>query len=244
MNAYYKQAEHWQPAENVGVVVAAREGVGGHSEVREWQGLEQVHGSVVHRVGAGGVVPTRGGESQSESGSEILRGDGLYTTEVGVGLFVRTADCLPVFLLGVDSRGQATEVGIVHAGWRGLAAGVVENGVGCFSAAPASISAFLGPAIGPCHFEVGEDVYAAFQQTTPQAEMAACFRATGSADAMKETGKFMADLFRLAAGRLRRAGVTRIAADTRCTYCHSDNLYSYRRDKGEARMVNGIYLRF
>ena len=160
----------WRPAPNVTVVfggpqdlrrdaagVATRRAqlAAAHPQVHHWQWLQQVHGTVVHSVSAA---------------TEPLTGDGLHTAEPGLALCVLTADCLPVLLMAHDSRTfLATEVGIAHAGWRGLAAGVLENCLAQFKGTPDTMVAVLGPAIGPCHFVVGADVLAAFQRQLPVA---------------------------------------------------------------------------
>src|SRR5690606_28362706 len=116
-----------------------------------------------------------------------------------------TADCLPVLLCDVDG----TVVAAAHAGWRGLAAGVLERTVEAMDVAPAHVLAWLGPAIGPDAFEVGEEVRTAFLAADPGAEEA--FRPG------EGVGKWMADLFALARRRLERAGVTKVSGGGRCT---------------------------
>ena len=253
-------------------------------EVRHWQWLKQVHGTKVCSVGAdlgdglGNRSPFEGepvkqGRSptlsrwgvDAQNRHPALEADGLHTGEVGVGLCVLTADCLPVLLAAVEpDSGLATEVGILHAGWRGLAGGVVEAGVARFRSPASRLSAFLGPAIGPCHYEVGEEVYDAFREGMPTEALQDAFTSCGSpvhqgkgagAGAGTGTGtgtstemetkdkKYMADLHSLARWCLQRAGVERIDTDSRCTYCHPELFYSHRRDGVCGRMLSAIYLR-
>jgi polyphenol oxidase len=138
-----------------------------------------------------------------------------------VACAVMIADCLPVLL--ADARGRA--VGAAHAGWRGLAAGVVQNAVNRLRRRledpAADIIAWLGPAIGPQRFEVGPDVLAAMQASLPQA--ADAFVATGDS-------KYHADLFALARQALGQANVDRVSGGGVCTASNAERFYSYRRD--------------
>src|SRR5262249_8723310 len=134
---------------------------------------------------------------------------------------VLTADCLPV--LFTDREGAV--VAVAHAGWRGLAAGVLEAAVDAMRVAPPSIMAWLRPAIGPRAFEVGADVFAAFCADDPGAS--ACFTATRPA-------KWNADLYALARRRLMRAGVTAVYGGGSCTLNERELFYSYRRGGAEA----------
>ena len=143
-----------------------------------------------------------------------------------------TADCLPVLL--TDRGGNA--VGIAHAGWRGLAAGVIEATVGeliRIGADSRSLLAWLGPAIGPAAFEVGADVHAAFCDSDPGA---AVFFAAG------RPGKWHADLYGLARRRLELAGIARVHGGGYCTYTETDRFFSYRRERDSGRMATAIWL--
>ena len=146
---------------------------------------------------------------------------------------VLSADCLPV--LFADRRGSV--VAAAHAGWRGLASGVLEAAVASMRTAPADVLAWLGPAIGPGAFEVGRDVYAAFCDR--DAAASACFVAA-------RDGKWLADLYALAARALVRAGVdpSAIHGGGRCTYTERASFYSYRRGGADraARMATLIWL--
>jgi hypothetical protein len=146
---------------------------------------------------------------------------------------VLSADCLPVLL--ADRRGSV--VAAAHAGWRGLAAGVLEAAIGSMQIDPAELLAWLGPAIGPDAFEVGPDVYAAF-----------CDRdaAAGASFVATREGKWHADLYALARRALGRAGVeaASIHGGGRCTYTERGSFHSYRRGGGDraARMATLIWL--
>jgi YfiH family protein len=142
---------------------------------------------------------------------------------------VLTADCMPVFLC--DESGH--RVGVAHAGWRGLAAGVLENAVAALGTEPSRVLAWMGPAIGPEVFEVGAEVREAF--VAVEARAAQAFRPHGA-------GKFLADLYVLARQRLDRAGVTRVTGGGYCTFTESDRFFSYRRAKLSGRMAAVIWI--
>ena len=156
-------------------------------------------------------------------------GDAAYTRRAGVVCAVLTADCLP--LLICDRAG--TQIAATHAGWRGLAAGVVEATLERFAGDRSNIQVWLGPAIGPAAFEVGDDVYMAFTMTDPAARGA--FVKCGSK-------RWLADLYELARQRLRSAGVTRVSGGNWCTYADPKRFYSYRRDGKTGRMASLIWL--
>jgi polyphenol oxidase len=141
------------------------------------------------------------------------------------------ADCMPV--LFTDLAGS--RVAAAHAGWRGLAGGVIENTLAALTADGLAVSkllAYLGPAIGPAAFEVGPDVYEAFVSRHP--EDAAAFTA-------HRPGKWRADLFALARAVLGRAGVTCVFADELCTLSDAERFYSYRRERITGRMAALIW---
>ena len=142
---------------------------------------------------------------------------------------VMTADCLPVLLC--DRAG--TVVAAAHAGWRGLAGGILQNTVAAMQADPGEIMAYLGPAIGPDAFEVGEDVRETFCRLHSAAENA--FEGIGG-------GKYLADIYALARQTLRREGVNLIYGGTHCTVLERDTFFSYRRDGQTGRMVSMIWL--
>lgn len=176
--------------------------------------LRQVHGTVVVDAGAAGNTTTA---------------DAAWTCRAETVCAVMTADCLPV--LFCDRAG--TTVAAAHAGWRGLAAGVLEAAIGAMNVAPGELLAWLGPAIGPANFSVGEDVRAAFVVPDPAA--AAAFAAHGS-------GKWLADIYALASRRLAAAGITAISGGGWCTLADQERFYSYRRDGVTGRMATLVWL--
>lgn len=164
----------------------------------------------------------------------MVEADALYTDQAVRALGILTADCLPVALC--DRAGR--EVAVAHAGWRGLCAGVLENTLARFRAPRDQLLAWLGPAIGPCHFEVGGEVRDAF--------LAAAEDSTGDAiDAAfqpgKAPGKWMADLYAIARARLRAAGVEAVHGGGCCTYCEPALFYSYRRERVTGRFATVIW---
>jgi len=181
----------------------------GLPEAPRW--LEQVHGTRVLRA------------EEAD-----CRADGRYSNRPGEVCAVLTADCLPVLLC--DRAGR--EVAAVHAGWRGLLEGVVEAALDCFQAPPSAIMAWLGPAIGPTAFEVGDEVRGAFVARDP-----------GAADAFRPAGgRWLADLYRLARRRLAARGVTAVHGSGFCTHDDPRRFYSYRRDGRTGRMASLIWL--
>jgi polyphenol oxidase len=176
--------------------------------------LRQVHGCEVARGGAD--------RSGCEADASVATGPGLVCA-------VLTADCLPLLLC--DRAG--TRVGAVHAGWRGLAAGVVEAAVASMAIAPADLLAWLGPAIGPDAFEVGDEVRAAFLAYDPGA--AAAFRPSSS-------GRWLADIDLVARRRLLALGVGQVWGGGYCTLTDTERFFSYRRDGATGRMASLIWL--
>ncbi|HEY7788366.1 MAG TPA: peptidoglycan editing factor PgeF [Casimicrobiaceae bacterium] len=152
------------------------------------------------------------------------RADAAVTRDANVVLAVRAADCLPVLLA---ERGGLV-VGIAHAGWRGLAAGVLENAIAAMNCDPARIVAWFGPAIGRFAFEVGADVRDAFLGADSAAQAAF---ADGS------QGKWFADLEALARMRLSRAGVTSTHGGGMCTMSDPARFFSFRRERATGRMA-------
>jgi len=155
--------------------------------------------------------------------------DGAWTDRRGVVLAVLTADCMPIFLC--DRKG--TQIALVHAGWRGLAAGVVEEGVRALRVPARELLAHLGPGIGSEAYEVGEDVRDVF--VGRDANAASAFRAVGA-------GKWHADMYALARLRLRDLGVEAITGGEHCTAREREVFYSYRRDGVTGRMASLLWL--
>jgi hypothetical protein len=177
--------------------------------------LEQVHGIGV--VDHAGPVPAP------------PRADAACATGRGLVCAVMTADCLPVAF--ADRRG--TRVALAHAGWRGLAGGVLEATIAALGVPPADLHAWLGPAIGPDAFEVGAEVREAFLSRSPAA--AACFRSN-------ERGRQQADLCALARLALARAGVVSVHGGGWCTHGDAARFYSFRRDGITGRMATLAWL--
>jgi YfiH family protein len=185
--------------------------------------LEQVHGTRVCDTDADGVWRAEG----------VPCADAAVTRIRSRPLAIMTADCLPVVL--ADDAGRV--LGVAHAGWRGLAAGVLENTLSVMRRrAPESSGwrAWLGPAIGQAAFEVGDEVRAAF--VGPDPEAAACFTRWPG------TGRWHADLAGLARLRLARAGVARIELSGECTHQRADRYFSYRREARTGRQVTLAWL--
>jgi YfiH family protein len=182
--------------------------------------LSQVHGTtVVEADGAAG----------REAGAPAPQADAAVTRQAGRVLAVLVADCLPVLL----ARRDGAAVAVAHAGWRGLAAGVLEATIAAIGGAGDDLLAWLGPAIGPARFEVGEEVRNAFCER--DAPAAAAF-------ARNARGRWQCDLQQLARRRLSALGVRSIHGDPRCSYTHSESFYSFRRDGVTGRMAALIWL--
>lgn len=176
--------------------------------------LEQVHGTVVANADMASCLP--------QADACIAR----HRESVCV---VMTADCLPVLLC--DQQGSV--VGAAHAGWKGLAAGVIEATVRAMDVAPQHLMAWLGPAISQDAFEVGAEVRAAFVGMDPQA---------ASAFVPGQNGKWFADIYALARLRLNALGITQIYGGGYCTYREREKFFSYRRDGVTGRMGTFIWL--
>jgi polyphenol oxidase len=155
--------------------------------------------------------------------------DAAYATAPGRVCAVMTADCLPVVL--ADRSG--TRVGIAHAGWRGLAAGVIEATVAALRCKSSDLLAWLGPAIGPQAFEVGSDVREVFVLQSAAAD--ACF-------APNDRGRYQADIYSLARLALARAGVGSVHGGGWCTASDPGRFYSFRRDGTTGRMATLAWL--
>lgn len=160
------------------------------------------------------------------------QGDAVLSRTSGTVCAVMVADCLPVFFC--DAAG--TTVGIVHAGWRGLAGGIIEQSIAAMQVDPGKLMAWLGPAIGPEHFEVGADVFEAFVRHDEQAAHA--FRPRNTHPGKK----WLADIFLLARQRLVSSGITAIYGGGVCTFSDSARFFSYRRDGETGRMAGLIWL--
>ena len=184
--------------------------------------LEQVHGTKVLDLDAAAdraATPVR----------PLGPADASVTSRPGVVCVVLTADCVPVLL--ADRRGR--RVGAAHAGWRGLAQGVLPAAVDALGVPPEDVIAWLGPAIGPAAFEVGDEGRAAF---------AAQGFAVERAFARNARGRWQADLPALAAESLGRAGVTAIYGREHCTFTDAGRFFSHRREAPCGRMASLIWM--
>lgn len=179
--------------------------------------LNQVHGTSV--LDASGF----------SAGDQAPQADASFSREAGSVCVVMTADCLPVLLC--DQAGQV--VAAAHAGWRGLLAGVLEETIAAMGVPGAKLMAYLGPAIGPLAFEVGDEVRSAF--VAADESSAAAFKPA-------RPGKWLADIYGLARRRLTGQGVTRIYGGSFCTVSEADRFFSYRRDGQTGRMASMIWL--
>jgi polyphenol oxidase len=186
--------------------------------------LHQVHGAQVLRLDAAHASAARRYE-------DIAAADGAYTTERGVACTVQVADCMPVLLAAVD----ASVVGAAHAGWRGLAGGVVDRVLlGMCEAAgvePSRIVAWLGPCIGARHFEVGADVLEAFADHPGHLV---------PAPRLDGTMRWRADLVAIARDKLRGLGVGWVGGGTWCTVTEARRFYSFRRDRQTGRHAAAV----
>ena len=176
--------------------------------------LEQVHSTRVADAGQASCLP---------------QADACIARHRAAVCVVMTADCLPVLLC--DEAGSV--VGAVHAGWKGLAAGVIEAAVLAMNVAPQNLMAWFGPAISQEAFEVGEEVRAAFVAVQPQAT---------SAFIPSQPGKWFADIYALARLRLNALGITKVYGGDYCTYHERERFFSYRRDGVTGRMGTFIWL--
>jgi YfiH family protein len=189
---------------------------------RPWAVARQVHSAGVLRVDAGRLGP-----GPPEAKPPVGEGDGLVTADPGVVLAVLTADCAPVLL----ADPAAAVVGAVHAGWRGLAGGVVEAGVAAMAglgADPAATVGLVGPAVGGCCYEVGPEVAAAVGDRYPDAL------------ATTRSGRPAVHPAAAAAQALRRAGVGQVRVAAECTVDLERRFFSHRRDHGRTGRQAGL----
>lgn len=188
----------------------------------EPQWLEQIHSDKIIEARADGLVRTA---------------DASFSLAAGAVCAVLTADCLPILIC--DRLGS--RVAAVHAGWRGLATGVLRNSVAALDCAPEELLVWLGPAIGPQAFETGVDVLEVFFENAIDGkhteEIAQCFRPH-----TEKPLHFLADIYALARAELAQLGITATYGGDRCTFSEVENFYSYRRDKITGRMASLIWL--
>jgi YfiH family protein len=157
-------------------------------------------------------------------------GDAVFTHEPNRVCAILTADCLPLLVCNQ----QGTHVAAIHAGWRGLAAGVIESTIAALNLPPEHLLVWLGPAIGPQRFEVRQDVYDAF--TAGHSEAKAAFQPISDT-------QWLADLYTLARQRLQKLGIEQVYGGEYCTYSNPEQFFSYRRDgKILGSLVNLIWI--
>jgi hypothetical protein len=183
--------------------------------------LNQVHAAAVARLTAADAQP----------GAAVQTADASVTTEPGIACAMQVADCLPVLFAAPQGRA----VGAAHAGWRGLARGVLEATLAavCEAArcAPGDVQAWLGAGIGPAHFEVGSDVLEAFGAPAGSPRFVA-----------RRPGKWLADLPALARDRLHAAGVRAVSGGDWCTVADASRFFSFRRDRITGRMAAVVWI--
>lgn len=165
--------------------------------------LNQTHSTQVKNVGANGVA--------------TFEADGSFTCKAGKVLAVLTADCLPIVLASASGK----KLSVLHAGWRGLANGIVSNAISLFGS-EVQLHAWLGPAIGASVFEVGDDVRDAFLRIHEDNQEYFASTAT--------SGKYLADLYALARAELSRNGCHNVSGGDYCTYTQPEMFHSFRRD--------------
>ncbi len=173
----------------------------------------QVHGAAVTHV-----EPARAGEGFADPSAALPEADVLSVSTPRIPVAVLTGDCLPVALVSESER----HVVAVHAGWRGLAAGTLAGAASGFEDR-SGVRAVIGPAIGPCHYEVGEEVLTALAKQAPVTD--------------RREGRTYLDLPATAEGVLRREGIGTVTSAGVCTHCAEDRFYSYRRDGGTGRQA-------
>ena len=191
--------------------------------------LTQVHGTRVIDADTSEIAAAAQDPAAQEVAFRPPQADAAVTRQTGRVLAVMVADCLPVLL----ARADGAAIAVAHAGWRGLAAGVLEAAVSALGTAPEALRAWLGPAIGPAHFEVGAEVRSAF-----------CDHDAGAlaAFAPNERGRWQCDLPALARRRLAALGLTSVHGDSPCTFSHPERFYSYRREQVTGRFAALLWM--
>lgn len=192
-----------------------------------WHWLNQVHGTAVHEV----VSPSQA------SIRPVIEADAMLTSLPRQVCCILTADCLPVFFY----KPQASQIAVAHAGWRGLADGVLENTLSAMGGDASEIHVWFGPAIGSCHFEVGSEVRERFLSAADSVDEREAVHAAFEPAA--ENGKFLADIYALAEIRLRKMGVRSIAVNKLCTVCEPERFFSFRREALSGRLLSLIFIK-
>jgi YfiH family protein len=188
--------------------------------------LKQIHSSIVSTP------------SDRTNPSDLpIVADAIVTTKPNEVLAIMTADCLPVLFATNDG----SIIGAAHAGWRGLCSDVLENTVQailalCPHLSSADIFAYMGPAIGPSVYEVGEDVLKAFQESSLEPNI------NDFVSIPNKSGKYLVNLYSLARARLKAIGIVRLDGGGSCTYLDQDHFFSYRRDGITGRFASLIWI--
>jgi purine-nucleoside/S-methyl-5'-thioadenosine phosphorylase / adenosine deaminase len=176
--------------------------------------LEQIHGTTI---------------INSQHWQQDIKADAIFSLQVSHVCAVMTADCLPILLCNQ----QGNIVAAIHAGWRGLAAGIIEKIIQTFSCDPSEIMVWLGPAIGPTQFEVGPEVYDLFVANDPT---------SSEAFKIKDPQHYLADIYLLARQRLQKNNVHKVFGGDFCTVSEKERFFSYRRDGITGRMASMIWI--
>jgi len=185
--------------------------------------LNQTHSSTVIEL------PYQYRSYQDGENRAIIEADASFTKLKEHVCAVMTADCLP--LLIVDDK--AEKVAAIHAGWRGLADGIISTTITAMKTHPESLHVWLGPAIGPKAFEVGAEVREAFVKTNQENE---------NAFVQTQENKYLCDIYKLATNELKALGISFISGGEHCTVTEADLFYSYRRDGQTGRMASLIWI--
>ena len=187
----------------------------------QWQWLNQVHGKTLV-------------DANDKTVQTVPVADASVTATENIVCAVMTADCLPILI--TDKAGE--QVAAIHAGWRSLCFGIIEETIANMreKRADAELLVWLGPAIGPTAFEVGADVLQAFEGQN-------CGDLAAQAFVPQADGKYLADIYQLASMRLKALGVNRIYGGGLCTVSDEERFYSYRRDGVTGRMVSFILIK-
>ena len=187
-----------------------------------FQWLNQIHSNIASIV----TVP-----------ASPIKGDSLICREAGIVCCVLTADCLPIFM----TNKAGTEIAVIHAGWRGICRGILSNTLNEMTSQPRDLMAWLGPAIGPCHYEVGGELKDTFENSIDSkelwAEVEKCFGFSSKGN------KYFLDLYKAATLLLKKLGIVDIYRGNHCTFCNEEKYYSYRRDQETGRMVSSIFIK-
>ncbi len=184
--------------------------------------LRQVHGVDILRFDD---APKRSGDYHQDEPVA----DASVTSQKNIVLSILTADCLPALFCNSDG----SEVAAAHAGWRGLANGVLENTVRAMHSKPEDIMVWLGPAAGPAAYEIGAEVRDAFVQNNRHAEVAFV---------PSRENHWKVDLYQLARMRLQSTGISRVYGGDHCTITKKDRFFSHRRDQNTGRMASLIWM--